>query len=305
MILVVGPITDSVIGHLTMVMLARNVDFLILDPRNFGSEWDVAWWIENGRVDGYVRRGPDRFALSTISAIWDHMTVLPEDVKRDREWSVRPDHLTPVTALYNTWPGIVVNRPVASSTNGSKPYQQQIIAEQGFEPIRTLITTEPEEARRFYEACNGQVIFKSISWQRSVVRRMTADDLTRLDHLRYCPTQFQEFIAGSDIRVHVVGNRLFATEIEASTDDYRYVGQDGSRSMRGVELPAPIAQKCLNVSRALGLVVSGVDLRRGVDGRYHCFEVNPTPGYIFYERHTRQRIGDAFVEFLVEAEAKA
>ena len=71
-------------------------------------------------------------------------------------------------------PALVVNRPRASSTNGSKPLQQ-LIAEHGFSVPRTLVTTVPEEARRFFDECRGRVVYKSISHRRSIVRRVSAD----------------------------------------------------------------------------------------------------------------------------------
>jgi glutathione synthase/RimK-type ligase-like ATP-grasp enzyme len=48
----------------------------------------------------------------------------------------------------------------------------------------------------------------------------------------------------------------------------------------------------------LGIVIDGVDLRRDLDGHYYCFEVNPTPGFMFYQQYTGQRIGDALVDLL-------
>jgi glutathione synthase/RimK-type ligase-like ATP-grasp enzyme len=202
-------------------------------------------------------------------------------------------------ALANTAPALVVNRPAASHSNGSKPYQQQIIARHGFRVPRTVVTTVPEEARRFYEVCRGRVIYKSISAQRSIVRRITADDLERLEQIRCCPTQFQEYIPGVDIRVHTVADRVFATEIVTAAMDYRYANREGAtREMRALDLPKDVAERCVGLTRALGLVVGGVDLRRSPDGQYYCFEVNPSPGFTFYQAHTGQRIGDALVDLL-------
>ena len=304
MILIIGPIADSAIANLILLLSARDIDYVVLDPRSFADQWDLVWWVDHNGVQGHIDTPKRRIDLEEIGAIWDHMMVLPQEPRPGKSWSIRNDQLTSLTAFYNTYPGLVINRPTATSSNGSKPYQQQAIVEQGFRPIRTLITTDPDAARAFCEECNGQVIFKSISGVRSVVRRLLPDDMARIDQVRHCPTQFQEFVPGTDIRVHAVGERLFATEIQASTDDYRYVPMNGIRTMRGVDLPDRIAERCIRLNRALGLIVSGIDLRRDPDGRYCCFEVNPNPGYIFYERQSRQRIGDAFVDLLQRAESE-
>ena len=159
---------------------------------------------------------------------------------------------------------------------------------------RTLVTTIPEEAAAFYKACGRKVIFKSLSSTRSIVRRMDKRDMARLDRLRNCPTQFQECVEGVDIRVHTVGDEVFATEIESEASDYRYAGRQGaSLETRAIEIPPEISQACIGMARSLGLELAGIDLRRAPDGRWYCFEVNPSPGFIFYERSTGQPISEA------------
>jgi glutathione synthase/RimK-type ligase-like ATP-grasp enzyme len=198
-----------------------------------------------------------------------------------------------------TLPVPVCNRPSAMATNYSKTWQQQIIAAHGFRVPRTLVTNIPEEAQKFYEACRHRVIYKSLSARRSIVKRLSQAGRQRLERVRVCPTQFQEWIPGVDVRVHVIGERLFPTEIVTDAVDYRYSGRDGlPRAMRGTELPDEIAARCLDLVTSLGLLTAGVDLRRGLDGQYYCFEVNPTPGFMFYQQYTGQRIGDALVDML-------
>jgi glutathione synthase/RimK-type ligase-like ATP-grasp enzyme len=128
---------------------------------------------------------------------------------------------------------------------------------------------------------------------------MTMDDLSRLDRVRSCPTQFQEYIPGVEVRVHTVGTRLFATEITTEAIDYRYAAQEGaSRDMRGVKLPADVSERCLKLADSLGMSLTGIDLRRNMDGEYVCFEVNPSPYFTFYQARTGQRIGDALIDHL-------
>jgi hypothetical protein len=38
------------------------------------------------------------------------------------------------------------------------------------------------------------------------------------------------------------------------------------------------------------LAFSGIDLRRSDDGTWFCFEVNPSPGFPYFERSGSQRI---------------
>jgi glutathione synthase/RimK-type ligase-like ATP-grasp enzyme len=137
---------------------------------------------------------------------------------------------------------------------------------------------------------------------RSIVRRLNEADLSRLDAVRHCPTQFQEWVDGVDIRVHVVGNEIFATELVSDACDYRYAGRSGdSVTARAIDVPPDIASACIGLAKDAGLLVAGIDLRRTADDRYFCFEMNPSPGFLFYERATGQPISEAVAKLLRNA----
>ena len=167
----------------------------------------------------------------------------------------------------------MVNRRQASHTNMSKPYQQRLIAQYGFQVPRTLVTMVPAEACMFYDECQGRVIYKSISAERSIVKPLMPEDFPRLEQIRYCPVQLQETIPGTDLRIHTVGDRLFATEVLSDGVDYRYALRENKQcTMRTVELAPGVQTRCLNLAKGLGLSLSGIDLRRTPDGAYYCFE---------------------------------
>jgi glutathione synthase/RimK-type ligase-like ATP-grasp enzyme len=48
----------------------------------------------------------------------------------------------------------------------------------------------------------------------------------------------------------------------------------------------------------LDLPLCGIDLKRASDGRYFCFEVNPSPAYSYYQENAGQPIAEALVRFL-------
>ena len=99
--------------------------------------------------------------------------------------------------------------------------------------------------------------------------------------------------------MHTVGDTVFATRIETEAVDYRYAHLDGlSVEMTAVTLPAPLEAACLRVARDLDLLFAGIDLKETPNGDYVCFEVNPCPGFIYYERHTGQPISAALADLL-------
>ncbi len=195
-------------------------------------------------------------------------------------------------------PGLVVNRPKQMAYNSSKPFQCLHIRNFGLEVPKTLITTDPALVSEFHKTC-GAIIYKSISSVRSVVAQWRTDEKDRVEDVIWCPTQFQELIRGVDYRVHVVGAETFACRIRSSADDYRYAGQDGHAvDIEACELPLEIAQACVDVSRHMGLHLSGVDLRQREDGRWYCFEVNPSPAFAYFQRGSGQDIASAVARLL-------
>jgi hypothetical protein len=193
----------------------------------------------------------------------------------------------------------VVNRPSMMASNNSKPFQAQLISEQGFNVPETLITNDPEAVLDF-RSRHRKLIYKSISGVRSIVQTLDEAACKRLHLIRWCPVQFQEFIEGEDVRVHVVGSKVFATRIRSNAIDYRYSQQQLAEpaELEEFELPPAIAERCINLSVSLSLPFSGIDLRMCPDGQVYCFEVNPSPGFSYYQSHTGQQIARAVAEHL-------
>lgn len=192
----------------------------------------------------------------------------------------------------------VVNRPSAMASNHSKPYQSQII-QHHFAVPETLITTDVDALDAFRETF-GELIYKSSSGVRSIVTRLTDAHSPRLRNLASCPTQFQQWIDGTDVRVHVVGSEVFAAEIESTATDYRYPrGPQEAAEIRAIALPPDVADRCVRLAASLRLPLAGVDLRRSNDGEWYCFEVNPSPAFTYYEESTGQPIATAVASILV------
>lgn len=198
-------------------------------------------------------------------------------------------------------PALVVNRIEAMAGNSSKPYQALQIRSSGFEVPDTLITTDPAAAAEFWER-HGTVVYKSVSGVRSIVSRLTTAHRDRLADIQWCPTQFQAYVPGTDVRVHVVGNDIFACEILSDADDYRYAAYQGSETkLRPYVLPDDCAGRCVKLAAHVGLLVAGIDLRRTPDDRWYCFEVNPSPGFTYYQEGTQQPIDQAIARLLIDA----
>jgi len=202
----------------------------------------------------------------------------------------------------STIPAVVINRPSAGRSNWSKPFQLRMIAAAGLAVADTLVTTDSVVADAFVRR-HGRVVYKSVSGVRSIVAIIDAaqaDYAARLKRVANGPVQLQRWIDGDDVRVHVVGDRWFATAIVSSMADYRYAALHNEPiSMSPTEISVELGRRLVDLTARMGLVVSGIDLRVTREGQWYCFEVNPAPGFTYYEDHTGQPISAAIADLLL------
>jgi glutathione synthase/RimK-type ligase-like ATP-grasp enzyme len=259
-------------------------------------------------IEGALRMGDRRLDLAAVKSVY----LRPQDsrdlpgVVRAGERSAAWRHALKVEDMMLSWaeltPARVVNRPSHMAANNSKPYQALAIGTLGFKIPDTLITTDPAAALKFWHR-HGDIIYKSVSGIRSIVSRVTGAHRERFENIASCPTQFQQFIAGTEFRVHVVGGKVFACEIDSAADDYRY--SDDPVGMHPCELPHDVAARCLSLARSMNLPLAGIDLRRTREGSWYCFEVNAAPGFTYFERGTAQPIAEAIARLLMAANTAA
>jgi glutathione synthase/RimK-type ligase-like ATP-grasp enzyme len=260
------------------------------------------------RSGGCIRVGGAELDLADVGAAYlrPHESTRVVALQGFADDTDEHAHAAAVDVSLATWadvtPAYVVNRPCDSAGNGSKPYQLRAIAAAGFGVPETLVTNDPEEARGF-AARYPDVVVKSISGVRSRVRTLDADDLARLPDVVGCPVQLQQWVPGTDVRVHVAGAEVFATEVACAAVDYRYAADQGCApaTLRPCDLPDDVARRCRWLAAALRLPVAGIDLRRSDDGRWFCFEVNPSPAFSYYEAATGQPIAAAIAGLLAAA----
>lgn len=85
----------------------------------------------------------------------------------------------------------------------------------------------------------------------------------------------------------------------ASGLDYRYAVRDGGNTtLRDTTLDATTSWRCSAAAQALGLPFAGLDLMLADDGQTYCFEVNPSPGFSWYEDATGQPIARTLARWL-------
>jgi hypothetical protein len=284
----------------------RSVPYVLFNQRRF-ADISLEFSIDDGAVTGTLRTGGETHPLEAFAGVYTRVMDygrLPE-VRNTGAHGLALQHCRLLHETLMRWievtPAQVVNRSGPQASNFSKPYQAQLIRMAGFLIPETLITNEPELALEFVRK-HRRVVYKSISGVRSIVRTVEGDDLKRLDRIRWCPVQFQQYIGGANVRVHVVDDETFATAIATGATDYRYAHQeDGTAVLQPIELSDELQSRCTSLARQLQLPVAGIDLKVTPEGEAYCLEVNPSPAFSYYELETKQPISDAIARYLEAA----
>jgi glutathione synthase/RimK-type ligase-like ATP-grasp enzyme len=307
MILLCGIPSETPLRLVTDRIETAGVPFVMLNQREF-ADCDVAFEIDAAGVRGGLRIKDSVYPLEEFHAVYQRLMDdrnLPELEQEPPSSPLR----TRCRAFHDTlirWleisPARVVNRSASMASNSSKPYQTQLIRERGFRIPDTLITNDPALVQEFY-AQHGRVIYKSISAVRSIVQTLDEGDFDRLEHIRWCPTQFQAFIEGTNLRVHTIGDDVYATAIRTDATDYRYAAQQCGvpAELSEVQLSDELAEQCLGLASSLGLEFAGIDLKVTPNNDVYCFEVNPCPAFSYYEKNAGQPISEGVARFLMGA----
>lgn len=303
MIVVAGGLADSVTELVCARLSACGYPYQLIDlgryPDGYGT--DLVW--RDGQWSGHLEGPSWSLGLEEISGVFVRFLgaearIRPQGLPRAQADQVQFEADAALALLVDHLPCPVINRSGGGMSNNSKPHQLSLIGRAGLRVPPTLVTNDPAAVREF-QADHGDLIYKSISGVRSVVRRLDDAQMERLDLLRHGPAQFQAFVPGSNVRVHTVGEQLFATRIMTEAVDYRYARRDGhALTMEVAELPPAVAAACLRIAADLDLLHAGIDLKETPHGDWYCFEVNPCPGFVYYERHTGQPISLAVAECL-------
>lgn len=198
----------------------------------------------------------------------------------------------------------VINRPADEVAASRKPLQLARARETGFKIPRTLMTNDPTQIREFVRQANRPCIYKTFTPTPSLMtetRILRKSDLRHLASLRLAPMIVQEYVErGLDVRVNVFGNKVFAAEvsprIKYAKVDWRL---DLTAKWRVHELPDVETSRAVDLIKRLGLRYGSLDLRRGRDGQYYFFEVNPSGQFLFIEVDTGQPLSLSLAELLI------
>lgn len=277
---------------------------LNLQIRPESSRGDWRW-----RLEGPVEAITDR----EVGSVWNRRTLFRRDPALSNEEAefAEMESRETMMGVYRMTDAFWVNHPDRVRRAESKPDHMSVAVDLGFTVPRTLFTNDGGAARKFFDACDGQVVFKVLIQGRlgaedslgiytsPVTRKQLDDDVA----IRRAPCFFQEHLPkAADLRVTVIGERIFAVEIRSQEDpdgtvDWRR-GSITQMPHVSHQLPAAIEAKCHELLRHYGLHYGAIDLVLTPDGEYFFLEINPSGQFSWVEGLTRLPLFDTLADLL-------
>ncbi|MER7477480.1 ATP-grasp ribosomal peptide maturase [Streptomyces sp. NPDC126510] len=303
--------TDRVVTELT----GRGVEVFRMDTADFPQrisltgrlDWGLDGWagdlatvhrtVELSRVGAVYYRAPGAFQFP------DGMSG-PEE--RFAAAQARAGLGGVLSALDCRW----VNHPTFMARAEYKPVQLDAARACGLRIPPTLITNEPDAVREFAAEVPGPLICKPVAspvliedgqLKAVYTRRLTPDDLADLRGIETTAHLFQAWIEKShEVRLTVVGSRMFATEVHAGSDaaheDWR--ADYGSLTYATTTVPADVEAGMRLLMDRLHLTYGAADFVVDPDGRWWFLEVNPCGQWDWIAGATGQPIAAAIADEL-------
>ncbi|WP_314958461.1 hypothetical protein [Bradyrhizobium cosmicum] len=219
--------------------------------------------------------------------------------------------------LFGFWdvlPWFWINRPSAVLLAENKLRQLALANAHGFRVPRTIVSNDAAAVRSF--VAKQASIVKPVSGGSFVESGRTYDihtspvtvaDLTD-GAAQSAPAIYQERIDRQfDLRVTVVGTRVFASRILLSKSDQARpdwrAADPADVTYEQHRLPPSFEAACIAFVRASGLVFGALDFIVTPDGDHVFLEINPSGQWGWIEDATGARITEAIVDSLARGAA--
>ena len=205
-----------------------------------------------------------------------------------------------------------VNHPYTIRAAANRVHQLRSALRHSFRVPDTLFTSEAERVEDFLNRYPEGAIVKTIRSPHIVLggrnciiysRHLTAREFSETEQLKYSPLIVQQWIDKKlDIRVTVVGTRVFAAEIHSQNEsggrfDWR-AGNLSSQSHSPHLLPQRLEQSCVDLTNDLGLSYAAIDLVLDKSNNYYFLEVNPNGEWAWIQTNVGFPVANAIADLL-------
>lgn len=290
-----------------MILLLREMGHnpFRLHTADFPVRNSVSMELGNDGWEGVIHAGSAQLLIQHIrSVLWRRPApyVIPDDLTSEEREFVLDEVTHTLRGLWYSLDVYWMSFPPNIQRAGYKPEQLKRAISLGFDVPRTVVTSDPDKVREFYDQCNGDIIYKAISngmhhetdpatgesrGKAIYSTPIRGEHLSTLENVRVSPTMFQEYVQKrSEFRVTVIGDDIFVAEIDSQAQErtrYDWRHYDVPMLISEGTLPGDITGRCFELVRSYGLNFGALDLILTPDGRYVFLEINPNGQWLWVQ----------------------
>jgi hypothetical protein len=317
LILLVTNKRDITTDFIVLELQRRGEPFLRLNSEDlpsasvsFRPEAGASWEIE---LDG------KRIALREVGAAYYRRPGAPEapaniSDKATREY-LSAEWSAVLRSIWNALEGRWLSSPFAILRAEDKPRQLELALALGFEIPNTMIGNDFSSVLKFVsdrgvvgKPLRHALIDREPAGEVLFTSRLGILELGDRSSVELAPVIYQQEVPKAyDVRVTVIGERVFATAIHSQDHEESEVDwRSGTRLdlvHEVISLPETLSQKCVELTRALDLRYGAIDLIADTSDRYWFLETNPNGQWAWIERRTKLPLAAAIVDELVRIAA--
>ncbi|WP_411140394.1 ATP-grasp ribosomal peptide maturase [Streptomyces sp. x-80] len=296
-VLVVTRLDDATADTVIAELNRRHVPVVRLDPGDFPDTLKLNASLGDRGLTGEALTGTRALDLTEVRSVYWRRPgpyISADGAGQDERWCAEQARYG-LGGVLASLPGThYVNHPWRNRDAEYKPAQLATAARCGLRVPPTLITNDPDEARRFAVE-HRPVLYKPL-WNSDYtgpdervltvwVEDVDPDDLH--DGIRRTAHLFQRRVDKSaDIRLTAVGGELFAVRIDGAPGvDWRR--HYDALTYSPIETPPDVAEAVCAYLDAFALVYGAFDFGLGRDGRWWMYECNPNGQWAWFPRPHR------------------
>lgn len=308
-VLVVTQLDDATADVVIEELGRREVPVVRLDPADFPATVTVKARFDGFGLVGELRTATRGVALDGVRSVYWRRPgpyAASEGLEeQDARWCTEQARYG-LGGILASLPGAhYVNHPWRNRAAEYKPAQLSTAARCGLHVPPTLLTNDVADARRFV-AEHGPVVYKPLYntdfldskghgmtvWVEEVALEELDAGVGQTMHL------FQRRVDKvADVRLTVVGSRLFAVRIDGSPGlDWRRHYDDLAYTL--IDTPPDVAKGVYEYLAAFGLTYGAFDFGLDNSGTWHWYECNPNGQYAWFPHPITDRITSAIADQL-------
>jgi glutathione synthase/RimK-type ligase-like ATP-grasp enzyme len=314
-VLIVSTIADTATDDVVRKLSSRGIPHSRINTEDFPFSRTLTYrpQIKAGE-SCFVCDGRD---LSTPTSVWyRRMRTPPKPDGMDEETysfclqESRAALLGSLMGLSGRW----MSHPAAVWQAEFKPYQLRLAAQLGFAIPSTIITNDPVTIRDAFTKFKGLVAKATRNgWTTRdgqtfaiFTSQVLEEHLDDIESAKLSPAIYQALIPKKfDVRVTIVGRRVFAAAIESQSDpeaviDWRMTANP-KLPHRQIDLPQRVADSLLDLMDSLRLSFAAIDLIKTPDDQYVFLEVNPSGQWLWLDEMLEFGISEAVAEWLAQS----